>query len=124
MEVALCRSVADEYLPSEMGPDASAAVDRLVELCKEQSDYNTFDGRHAFHLDVVRSPLVCSQGLFCYYISLSFCLPRINATQTGTPFKVTGDNNPSRCVDQSTGAKRVITIRCTRSRGPRGFWKQ
>ena len=38
-----------------MGPDASAAVDRLVELCKEQSDYNTFDGRHAFHLDVVRT---------------------------------------------------------------------
>ena len=38
-----------------MGPDASAAVDRLVELCKEQSDYNTFDGRHAFHLDAVRT---------------------------------------------------------------------
>lgn len=39
----------------QMGPDASAAVDRLVQLCGEQSDYNTFDGRHAFHLDVVRT---------------------------------------------------------------------
>ena len=24
----------------------------------------------------------------------------------------------------SLGTRRVITIRCTRSRGPRGFWKQ
>ena len=39
----------------QMGPEASPAVDRLVQLCAEQSDYNTFDGRHAFHLDVVRT---------------------------------------------------------------------
>ena len=39
----------------EMGPAASGAVDRLVQLCSEQSDYNTFDGRLAFHLDVVRT---------------------------------------------------------------------
>ena len=39
----------------EMGSEASAAVDRLTQLCTEQSDYNTFDGRHAFHLDVVRT---------------------------------------------------------------------
>ena len=48
-----------------MGPDASAAVDRLVELCKEQSDYNTFDGRHATDRNGQKrtGPVYCFLGL-------------------------------------------------------------